>query len=214
MYYDLTFLLAKFIADIPFNIILNIIFATIVFWATNISSSWIDYIYYCMIVIVMAQSANFLAQLTATVFPDDQTANLGFTMIMPIMLLFSGFLIPQSNIPQGWIWLHWADFATYQLFFMASVVLADVPFSCPNGEGVINVFVGVSNSSCSNTNLDYSNKYCWQTICPITNGNQMLEVYSVNSSDQWIYFAASCAFLIGIAAVLVIAFHKVRHLKR
>jgi ABC-type multidrug transport system permease subunit len=193
---------------------MNFVFASIVFWVTNLSTSAIDYIYFCVIVIVMAQSANFLAQLMATVFPDDQTANLGFTVIMPISLLFSGFLIPQSNIPQGWLWLHWADFATYQLYFMASFTLNNVAFSCPNGEGEVPVFVGVQNTTCSSTATDYSNPYCWQVICPITNGDQMLQIYSVNPDRQWLYFAAACGFLGLFAVLLVIAFHKVRHLKR
>jgi ABC-type multidrug transport system permease subunit len=214
MYYDSAFLIAKFISDIPFNVVMNFLFATMVFWTTNLSTSAVDYICFCLIVIVLAQSANFLAQLMATILPDDQTANLVFTVIMPVSLLFTGFLITEDNIPQGWKWMHWADFATYQLFFMTSLTMKDVVFSCPNGEGEVPVFVGVNSSNCSSSVTDYSNQNCWQVICPITNGNQILDFYNVNADLQWAYFAGALGFMLVFAALLFIAFHKVRHLKR
>ena len=112
----------------------------------------------------------------------------------------AGFFIPFNEIPNYWIWAYYISFVRYPLEGLTVNELTDQAFNCgPDGtDGAVPVPV--------DGNVQF--------YCPITNGNQVIESYSMDSDHQWPWMAVTYGFTFAFVALTLVALVKIIHLNR
>ncbi len=108
--------------------------------------------------------------------------------------------------------MHWFNIFRYPHFSMITTELNQMEFTCSQGS-LIPVYVGAGNSTCSMF-PDYSNGYCWQSVCPLQNGNQLLDVFSIDPDALSMNCGLMVAMWAGLRTLGFFAFRFVNHIKR
>ena len=72
--------------------------------------------------------------------PSIELANAVLAAIMTVMNLFSGFFIPQTQIPKWWIWAYYISFVHYDLATLILNEYADNPNYANNGLQILTQF--------------------------------------------------------------------------
>jgi hypothetical protein len=108
--------------------------------------------------------------------------------------------------------MHYFNVFRYPLFTMITNELDQMKFSC-SPQSLIPVFVGAGNVACP-TVPDFSNGYCWQSVCPLQNGNQLLNVFSIDVSQLQMNGGLMVVMWVGFRLLGFLAFRYVNHIKR
>jgi len=111
------FVLSQTIVLYPFQIAETFTFSTIVYWSVGFSetTSGSRYFSFMLILFVFGLCASQLFRLLASAIPSREAAQPLAGICTVMMVLFSGFIVPESNIPNGWIWFYWINPAAYCL---------------------------------------------------------------------------------------------------
>lgn len=95
---------------------------------------------------------------------------------------------------------------------MVSNELDGMQFTCSESS-LIPVFVGAGNATCPMA-PDYANGFCWQSVCPLQNGNQLLDVFSIDPEE----LSLNCGLMVLVwfcfRALAFLAFKFINHIKR
>ncbi len=108
--------------------------------------------------------------------------NLLNVTIMSIFVLFSGFIIPVSNIPNGWRWFSFLSYMRYAFNMMLINEVEGKAFQCVNNLGGLPVLINPSNPACG-ANLDFQDTNCFKFYCPVTDGSQILNQLDIGVSN-------------------------------
>uniref|UniRef100_A0A6V2DZI5 ABC transporter domain-containing protein n=1 Tax=Ditylum brightwellii TaxID=49249 RepID=A0A6V2DZI5_9STRA len=119
-----SFVLGSSIAYIPTAIIDAVAYGTIVFWFAGLASddgaSVANYFAYLLILLVSSLSFGLTFSVFAAAFRDKSSAIGGLSLFLVIIILFSGFTVQASLIPDYWIWVYWCNLFAW--FLRALVV--------------------------------------------------------------------------------------------
>jgi hypothetical protein len=126
-------------------------------------------------------------------------SSLGFSLGQ----LFAGYLIRESSIPRGWIWLHYLSLFKYPIQLYSINELHGEKFYCPN-----NLDATLLDSLPSSTNLtelvaqsngiitcDGVNGGLPCYACPITTGDVALNTYDFNPNDKILMMGCIIIFM-------------------
>ena len=105
------FTIAQSTVLLPVQIMETIVFSTIVYWSVGMSAADDGARFLTLIVIVLgfALTGTQLFRLIASFMPTSVTAQPLAGVITVLMVLFSGYIVPKSNIPPGWVWFYWLN---------------------------------------------------------------------------------------------------------
>ncbi|KAH7833611.1 hypothetical protein Vadar_008066 [Vaccinium darrowii] len=107
MYSSWAYAFAQVTIEIPYVFLQAVIFTIITYPAIGFYLSinkvfWYTYTMFCTMLYF-----TYLGMLLVALTPNIQVASILASFCYNIMNLFSGFLIPQPNIPKWWIWFYW-----------------------------------------------------------------------------------------------------------
>jgi len=213
MYHPSIFFIAEFLADLPLIALQSFVFAVPIYFVSGfrLDGSEHFWIFYASVVCLYLAGISMSAW-AGYLFQSAPTATLVVTSLLTFMLLFMGFIIPYGQIPDGWIWMHFFNVFRYPLFSMITTELDGMQFAC-TPSSLIPVFVGAGNATCS-PNPDFLDGYCWQSLCPLQNGNQILDVFSINPAE----LSLDCGLMVVLWAffrlLAFLAFRFVNHVTR
>jgi ABC-type multidrug transport system ATPase subunit/ABC-type multidrug transport system permease subunit len=105
------FTIAQTLVLIPVQIIETILFCSITYWSVGMSHSnnGERFLTFLCIVFAFNLCATQYIRLVASVMPTPVTAQPLAGVGLVLMVLFSGYIIPESSVPDGWIWFYWMN---------------------------------------------------------------------------------------------------------
>jgi hypothetical protein len=105
------FTIAQTLVLIPIQILETIIFCSITYWSVGMSGSNDGQRFLTFLCVVLAFNlcATQFIRLVASIMPSPVTAQPLAGVGLVLMVLFGGYIIPKSNIPDGWVWFYWIN---------------------------------------------------------------------------------------------------------
>jgi len=217
MYSTWVYYATRFISEIPLIVIESFLYSTILYWLSGLTP--VEHgrhyaLFFAMFLMIRSTGIAF-TELCATVAAGPESATAMNSVLLTLMMLFSGFLVAKDNIPQGWIWLYYLSFFRYPISFLCNNELRDLIFECPNNVGAITIPLSeASNSTVCPLPQAYGYSDCYFTICPITSGPQMLQEFSMNNDDMGTMYVVLFAFFCGFRILAFLSLRFISHIKR
>jgi ABC-type lipoprotein export system ATPase subunit/ABC-type multidrug transport system permease subunit len=172
-YPTVVYIAAQSLVLIPLFVLEACIFCSIMYWSAGLSSEvrGSRFLTFVLINLAFAFTNSQLFRLFACIFPDATVANPIAGIVVVLMVLFSGFIQPKSQISYGWVWFYWIN-----------------PTSWALSAVTINEFKSTA----------YSKPICLNTACTESDryGDVVLEQYGNKIYGRWIWY--SLAVLIGL----------------
>lgn len=116
-YPTVAFVMAQTIVMYPLMMLETIVFNSIVYWSVGLSDDYQGsrYFTFMFVVFVFGLCMSQFFRLIASVVSGYSIAQPLAGISVVLMVLFSGFIIPKSNIPPGWEWFYWINPVAYVL---------------------------------------------------------------------------------------------------
>ena len=111
------YVLAQTVAMYPLQILETISFTTIVYWTVGLTSDYHGsrYFTFMFVVFLFSLCVSQFFRLVASTLSTQYVAQPVAGVSVILMVLFSGYIIPKSNVPPGWIWFYWINPIAYVL---------------------------------------------------------------------------------------------------
>jgi len=132
MYSLFSFYMSKVFSDTPFQILTTTIFATIIFWMIGFSNSVADYLYFLLILILVANVGSALGLMIGILAPNSSVAIAVTPAVLLPFMIFSGFFVNSDSIPVYFIWVPWISFVQYGFHALVINQFSHITFTCPN----------------------------------------------------------------------------------
>ncbi|RPA77999.1 hypothetical protein BJ508DRAFT_416734 [Ascobolus immersus RN42] len=126
-----SFFISRLLIDIPISILTRVVFYVMIYWISafkpTASAFWLNFTINTLTVVF---------GVTMSLFIGSCSQNLQIVQaIAPAMnvvfIIFSGFLLPLSNIPPWFIWIRWISYAGYVFNGLALLEFKGRKFNCP-----------------------------------------------------------------------------------
>eukprot|EP01034_Spumella_vulgaris_P047519 gene47519-biopygen36386 len=167
------FALSQSLVVLPLLIVDTLISSTIMYWSIGLSDDLHGsrYFTFMFVVLAFAMCATQFFRMISTALPTQViAAPLGGTSVI-FMLLFSGFIIPKSNIPPGWEWFYWINPMAH---FLKAVTVNE--FLSPDYDYQV----------CSNADCSSTQRY----------GDQVLVGWGNPTDMKWVWYSVASIFAI------------------
>jgi ABC-type multidrug transport system ATPase subunit/ABC-type multidrug transport system permease subunit len=102
-----TYLLAVVICHMPLVILETIIFGSVIYWLSGLATNAGVFLFFLLVVFCTGLAMSTWFRFLAYSSPNMESGQLLAGPSTAIFMLFSGFLITYSNIPNWLIWLYW-----------------------------------------------------------------------------------------------------------
>ena len=132
-----SYYISKMFLEIPVEIFSTILWASILYFAVPLKLTPGAFFFYILIIVLSADCGVAMAQLAAAMFDSQEVATAILVIIMSMMVIFSGFFIHQTNIPDWWIWMYWISYAHYGIAAMFINEFSDNSDYGANGPAVL-----------------------------------------------------------------------------
>jgi len=162
-YGALSYYLAKVTTELPFNVIIPLMFSVVVYFMVGLridGASYFFIFYACLL--VLSQNAQGLGLLISTAISNIGLALILAPLVFIPMMLFGGFFANTTTIPSFFAWLQWVSLFRYGFEILVVNEFQDQAFTCTGGTSQSG---GNSTSGC------------------FTNGNQVISLLGLDSSQ-------------------------------
>eukprot|EP01116_Phalansterium_solitarium_P025396 TRINITY_DN9690_c0_g1_i2.p1 TRINITY_DN9690_c0_g1~~TRINITY_DN9690_c0_g1_i2.p1 ORF type:complete len:775 (-),score=298.36 TRINITY_DN9690_c0_g1_i2:371-2695(-) len=176
MYSSVTYFLAKATSELFINIFAPFLVMAVSFFIIGFQDTFKSFAYFCIAVCCMANTAYALGLMMSCAIKSPQTVSRIQPLVMLPFMLFSGFYLNADSVPKWLIWLEYLSFMRYGFRAAIIGVMQDNTFYCRNSEMRM-LPTG-------------------QWICPITDGQQVLDGLSINHEP----FVVPIVILLGMTA--------------
>ncbi|OQR89249.1 ATP-binding Cassette (ABC) Superfamily [Thraustotheca clavata] len=176
-----SFILAQSFTQIPFALAETIVFGSIMYWISGFVADAVAFTTYLLILFLTNLSFTAWFFFLAVVSPDLHVAKPVSMLTVLIFMLFAGFVISPSILPDYFIWIYWID-----------------PLSwCIRG-------LAINQYSASEFQQDTYKDTNYKINRGMTMGNTMLKVVGLQTEKNWIWYAViylvvSYVFFLGLA---------------
>ena len=113
----LSFVLSQSFVLIPLQIVENLIFCLITYFAVGLSQD--DgggrFFIFFLTILMFSVCVTQIFRLVACLTPEATAAQPLCGVYLVVMVLFSGYIIPKNGISDGWIWFYWINPTAYAL---------------------------------------------------------------------------------------------------
>ncbi|EQC40470.1 hypothetical protein SDRG_02363, partial [Saprolegnia diclina VS20] len=162
-----SFILAQSFTQVPFAFGETLVFGSIMYWMTGFVSQVGAFLVYLLLLFLTNLSFASWFFFLAVVSPDLHVAKPLSMMSVLIYVLFAGFVISPSIIPDYFIWLYWINPLSWCMRALSINQYSSSEFQVPVYKGV-----------------DY------MKLKGDTMGNVMLETFGLETDKIWIWYGA------------------------
>lgn len=224
MYTPLAYYMGRTLSEQPFIAVEGFLYCTILYWTAGLKD-WDNGRHYGLFLAmyyVMRNLGYAFAELGSSIIEMAQDATAFNSVLMTLFMLFTGFLVPKSGIPQGWIWMFYLSCFRYPVSFLVNNELTGLDFECANNVGALGPLPRFNTSdptdalriACTTPVRQTTNSTCYGYVCPVTSGGQMLKQFGMADDDMGIFFAITCGMVVGYRLLSFLALRNINHIKR
>jgi len=98
------YFISRILAEVPLNVIIPTIYATIIYWAVGLNPDPYRYLTFIAVVVLETQCAVAVGYTISAISPDAKVAQAMGPPLLIILILFGGFYINTESLPAGSEW--------------------------------------------------------------------------------------------------------------
>ena len=186
-YSPLAFYISTFVAEIPFILGRTAIFCATAYWFAGLQDSASNFFIFVLTYVLIALMATAFLIICAGLSPNVEVAVSTAPILNVVFcVIFSGYLIPEDEIPPYWIWLYYGSYMRYPLEVIVVNELHGLAFSCDSDEWI---YVPIVNS---NETKPY---------CLIDSGDRLIERFNLSYDNIWLDVGVMVLFWAGFMAM-------------
>ena len=109
------FVLGRSLAAIPTALIDAILYGTVVYWCVGLAMTIENFLMFIILVLFFAISFGLAMSIFSSACKDRPTTQACMSLILVIMIIFSGYTVQPNIIPVYWIWAYWSNLIAWIL---------------------------------------------------------------------------------------------------
>ncbi|ETO70290.1 hypothetical protein F444_13213, partial [Phytophthora nicotianae P1976] len=161
-----SYVLATSVSQIPLAIAESLIFGTLVYWVCGFNANAAQFIIFEVVLFIMNLAMGMWFFFLSSVGPNANVATpLGMVSTL-IFIIFAGFVVTKSQIPDYLIWAHWLSPISWSLRALA-----------------INQYRSSEFDVCVYNGIDYCTQYDGLTM-----GEYYLGLFGIETEKSWIAY--------------------------
>eukprot|EP00644_Phytophthora_capsici_P005488 jgi/Phyca11/557455/estExt2_Genewise1Plus.C_PHYCAscaffold_1170012 len=125
-YSPLPYSLSLWFAEIPYLIVVIILFVTIEYWLVGWSSNAGDFFFFLLVFYLYTSACTYIGQWMSALMPNEKVANVAVGAISCLLNLFSGYLLPRTAMKAGYKWFTYLIPSSYSLSALVGVQFGEV----------------------------------------------------------------------------------------
>ena len=177
-YRAVCYLLGLVLSDIPYVFLTVLLFAIPAYFMAGLDLDGESIVYFIIVGFGLFIMSMILVQSIAIFSPNEPLASLIGGAVITLLNTLTGFLVIKDQIPDYWIWGYYGSVIRYPIEGLSVSQLSDNTYFCENNEGAVAVPM-------------MSNMSQVQYYCPITSGEQLIDIYSMDTDHQYWFLGAT-----------------------
>jgi ABC-type multidrug transport system permease subunit len=148
------YFISRNFVELPFRLMLPVISSAIIYWMVGYQNTSAKFGYFLATLVVTHNTGGALGIFVASIFADIRVALQVVPVVLMPLMIFSGFFVNSNGIPVYFDWISYIAPMKYGYRALAINEFTDLEMTCTPSQMVATGSGG--------------------TVCPITNGNQVL----------------------------------------
>ncbi|KAL3664650.1 hypothetical protein V7S43_010399 [Phytophthora oleae] len=142
-YGPLPYSLSLWFAEVPYLIVVIILFVTIEYWLVGWSSNAGDFFFFMFVFYLYTSACTYVGQWMSALMPNEKVANVAVGALSCLFNLFSGYLLPRTAMKAGYKWFTYLMPSSYSLAALVGVQFGDNQdiIAVPSGNTTTNMTV-------------------------------------------------------------------------
>lgn len=125
-YGPLPYSLSLWFAEVPYLIVVIILFVTIEYWLVGWSSNGGDFLFFMFVFYLYTSACTYVGQWMSALMPNEKVANVAVGALSCLFNLFSGYLLPRTAMKAGYKWFEYLVPSSYSLSALVGVQFGEV----------------------------------------------------------------------------------------
>ncbi|KAE8976433.1 ABC transporter G family member 37 [Phytophthora rubi] len=125
-YGPLPYSLSLFFAEIPYLIVVIILFVTIEYWLVGWSDNGGDFVFFMFVFYLYTSACTYVGQWMSALMPNEKVANVAVGALSCLFNLFSGYLLPRPAMKAGYKWFTYLMPSSYSLAALVGVQFGEI----------------------------------------------------------------------------------------
>jgi ABC-type multidrug transport system permease subunit len=124
-YGPLPYSLSLWFAEVPYLIVVIILFVTIEYWLVGWSDNGGDFVFFMFVFYLYTSACTYIGQWMSALMPNEKVANVAVGALSCLFNLFSGYLLPRTAMRRGYKWFTYLMPSSYSLAALVGVQFGD-----------------------------------------------------------------------------------------
>ncbi|RLN98073.1 hypothetical protein BBJ28_00023679, partial [Nothophytophthora sp. Chile5] len=163
-YRTASYVLAQSVGQIPLAIAETLIFGSLVYWICGFAADAARFIIFLIILLLMNLAMGMWFFFLSAISPNGNIASPVSQVSILVMVIFAGFIVTASTIPDWLIWLHWISPMSWALRALS-----------------INEYRSAKFNVCVYEDVDYCENYNGLTM-----GEYYLNMFDIQTDTAWV----------------------------
>ncbi|OWZ21807.1 Pleiotropic drug resistance protein transporter [Phytophthora megakarya] len=187
-YGPLPYSLSLWFAEVPYLIVVIILFVTIEYWLVGWSDNGGDFFFFLFVFYLYTSACTYVGQWMSALMPNEKVANVAVGALSCLFNLFSGYLLPRTAMKAGYKWFTYLMPSSYSLAALVGVQFGEV-------QDIITVTSG-------------------NTSTEMTVAQYIEDIYDFRPDSKYNFMAGLIVIWIVLQLAIYLTFKYVSHLKR
>ncbi|CAL5207748.1 unnamed protein product [Lathyrus oleraceus] len=126
LYSELPYAIGQIAIEVIYVAIQSLIYSTILYWMIGFQPQVENFIWFYFFIFMSFIYFTLYGMMTVALTPNHQIAAIVMSFFISFWNLFSGFLIPRTQIPIWWRWYYWASPVAWTIYGLVTSQVGDM----------------------------------------------------------------------------------------
>eukprot|EP01133_Synstelium_polycarpum_P008985 gene8985-10539_t len=189
--------LSLVVTKIPISLIEAFLFSTCCYWLAGFRARADSFILFVLLLAAVNLTAQSVFQAVSALCESQLVTSMVTPAVVILFMVFSGFMLPEPQIPNWWIWMYYLSPLKYVLDGIGSNEMHGLKFRCTDDELVPPMSIPFNGTR----------------VCPMTTGDDFLHTFgmSENYYFRWVDLAITIGFALFFFALFFYGVKYVKH---